>query len=348
MAQDETVNRMAACSSALVPSNVFETQNRVMQLAVLSSAIQRSSSSDEWSSNASGLIAGNPVMASLDNARARQAELERTLNVSLDVNEASAYVYNFLPPSASDSYNRCITEVFGAGKLQITSQVIDETNALIRINWPGRPGESEPYLLRVRSNGTTEPRNTMIAASGGAIEIVVSRANPARSLVVTGELVRSGDPLTVPISSTSVTFPPVIRYRQADPEVTELRSEVAEAFCGVRYGTPRRVAPDIYLVATHPGAILSNVRFEARDLPADHLLGMNNNPAHRGGLFIDEESPTQVRGHAECGVGDGRNMHAVRGQIVATQTVIRVTRQEPQDNNRYPAVRLILPAEPAS
>jgi hypothetical protein len=318
-----------------------------MQLAILSSAIDRSSSSDEWSSNASGLIAGNPVMGTLDSARAKQSELERTLNFTFDTREAAAYVYNFLPASSSESYNRCIDRVFGQGNLQITSRILDEDNSMVRINWPGRPGETGTYVLRVRSNGTTEARNTVIAASGGPIEIVVTRLNPAKPLIVIAELVRSQDRNSFVVSSASVAFPPVVEYMQSDPIVTEVRSNASVALCGIRYGGPQKQGPTVQLVATQPGAVLSNVRFEELPLPPQHLRATSV-AGHKAGLFMDPPTPTLVTGRAECGVADGREMHAMSGVLVGTQTVITVTRKEPKDNTVRTPVRLILPAQPTS
>ncbi len=314
-----------------------------MQLALLSSSVDRASSSRQTSGDAAIPIGNIPFGGSAESAQARQRELEQILNLTLSTEESNAYLYNFLPRSSSESYNRCIEQVFGYGQLQLTSRVLDEANSLVSFNWPGRPGETGTYVLRVRSNGTSEARNTVIAASGGPIAIVVSRVNPARTLTVIAELVRTDDRDAVPVSSATAVFPPVIRYRQLPPVVKTVRSLVSEASCGRAYARNHHVGPTVYLRAS-PGATLSRVTFEELPPPdALHLRAISSSD-YRAGLIIDSQTLDEVSGHAECGVGDGRYKHWMSGFLTATETLITVERVEPEDNGELAPIRQILPA----
>lgn len=347
LAANDLADQMAMCSAALVTTSQMQQHESHVQLAILTAALSRSSSNEQLQSALAGLTGGGYFDGTLDGARSRQAELQRQLNITFDASQSFAVLNNFLPTNASDAYNRCIANVFGDGRLQITSEVINPAQSLVQIRWPGREGDTGSYYVEVSSNGTTDPKPTTVAASGGRIQFVVRRQNPAQPLIVLAQLIRVNDRQRRPISAVNVTFPPVTTYIQQTPSISQVESTPSVARCGNPYGSLQASGPIVRLAADSPGVTYRDVTLTQIPVTAggDHRDGVTV-AGRRSGMFFDQQSPTLITAHAECGCGDCRYKHMVTGVIQATRVLAPVVVKPPQDTGRTDDVRVILPRRP--
>lgn len=342
---NDLADQMAMCSAALVTTSQMQQHESHVQLAILTAALSRSSNNEQLQSALAGLTGGGYFDGTLEGARSRQAELQRQLNLTLNAGESFAVLNNFLPTNASDAYSQCIGNVFGKDQLQITSEVLSPAESLVQIRWPGREGDTGSYYIEVSSNGTTDRRSTNVAASGGGIQFVVRRQNPAQPLVVLAQLIRVNDRQRRPVSIRNVTFPPVTTYTQQTPSTSQVESGQSVARCGNPYGALQASGPIIRLAADAPGVTYRDVTLTQIPVTVggDHREGVSV-PGRRSGVFFNDQSPTLITAHAECGCGDCRYKHMTIGIIQATRVLSAVVIKPPQDTGRIYDTKVILPS----
>lgn len=339
---------ITACASSLKLNEVAYQSNEIVQFALFTFMLSKSSTDAEMKAKFSGLIAAGFFDGSLSDANKRRDELERRLNLSIDYQQSVGILSKSLSPEASGAFSSCVKDVFAKPGLELTVIASDVRSTTIQAHYKSQENETRHIRFVVLSDGlVSKDTNLDIASSGGEAVIVFKRANYSLDLHVQVNVMIYDSERKVEVlgASAGLSFPPQYGLIHSVTRTAILRSEISHATCGSYESREHRAGTTVELRPSDADGVLdtNNVSFIMT-----RLEGENNTGVGAGSVFqLVSSSPDLVQAHVICDPGSNTSKsHFVEGYISAPMIVTKLTVVSPKDNGIDPENKIVARGTP--